>query len=204
MARITKDPEVRRTELMDLAEQLFVERGYDHVSASDIIKRAGIAQGTFYYYFKSKDEIVGAIINRYLDQYEAYVIQVDSDPSLTAPQKLRRMSEALFELSKYKSKLGKQACDAARLSNHAGYQRHLRAKIIPVIRRIIGDGIEAGFFTTEYPDETAELLVALNQHVHDVLKETGDLEASSRKFEAAMAMTEKALGAREGSFTSRS
>jgi len=204
MARITKDPEVRRNELMDIAEQLFVEKGYDKVSASDIIRKAGVAQGTFYYYFQSKDEIVRTIIDRYLDRYEEFVSRVAGDASMDAPQQLRLISEALYELSLQKTKLGKQACDAAKISNHTGYRRHLRAKIIPVIQRIVSKGVEEGFFKTEYPGETAELLVVLSQHVHDELKETGDQDACRPKFEAAMAMMEKALSARKGSFRPRS
>ena len=51
MARITKDPMVRMTEILDAAEELFYARGYHEPAISDIVKSTGVAQGTFYYYF---------------------------------------------------------------------------------------------------------------------------------------------------------
>ena len=45
MARITKDPVVRRNEIIDAAEELFYSVGYDETSVSDIVKSIGVAQG---------------------------------------------------------------------------------------------------------------------------------------------------------------
>jgi AcrR family transcriptional regulator len=106
MARITKDPEVRRNELMDVAERLFAEKGYDHTSPSDIIREAGVAQGTFYYYFKSKDDLVRAVIVRYIERYKQYASEVAADPGLDAPEKVRRISDGLWDLSVQKARQG--------------------------------------------------------------------------------------------------
>ena len=55
--RVTKSPEVRRKELRDISEQLFLEKGYEQTMVSDIVRKADVAQGTFYYYFKSKEAV---------------------------------------------------------------------------------------------------------------------------------------------------
>ena len=47
--RITKNPEERRKELIDIAERLFIKKGYEQTAVSDIVKKAKVAQGTFYY-----------------------------------------------------------------------------------------------------------------------------------------------------------
>ena len=52
--RISKDPEVRKKELIDIATKLFEERGYERVSVRDILSEVNGAPGMFYYYFKSK------------------------------------------------------------------------------------------------------------------------------------------------------
>ena len=62
--RVTKDPEERKQELIDAAERLFMERGYEATAVSDIVQEVGVAQGTFYYYFPSKEEILEAIIEK--------------------------------------------------------------------------------------------------------------------------------------------
>lgn len=54
MPRITKSPDERRNELIDAAEMLFIENGYDQTSVSDIVKKVNVAQGTFYYYFNPR------------------------------------------------------------------------------------------------------------------------------------------------------
>ena len=64
--RITKKPDERRQELIDIAEQLFIKKGYEQTAVSDIVKKAKVAQGTFYYYFKTKEEILDSIIGRYI------------------------------------------------------------------------------------------------------------------------------------------
>ena len=62
--RVVKSAEERKNEILDVAEQLFAEKGFDNASTNDIIKRIGIARGTLYHHFKSKEEILDAIVNR--------------------------------------------------------------------------------------------------------------------------------------------
>ena len=55
MTKISTDE--RRTQILDTAAKLFIEKGYYETSVSNIVKECGVAQGTFYYYFKTKEEI---------------------------------------------------------------------------------------------------------------------------------------------------
>jgi AcrR family transcriptional regulator len=61
--RTSLEPAVRRRELLDVATSIFAKKGYRRASISDIIAAANIARGTFYLYFKSKDEIFLAILD---------------------------------------------------------------------------------------------------------------------------------------------
>ena len=54
MARTVKEPDVRRNEILDVAQQFFYTKGYEQTSVHDIIDQIGIAKGTFYHYFGSK------------------------------------------------------------------------------------------------------------------------------------------------------
>ena len=62
--RIVKTAEERKNEILDVAEELFAEKGYDNASTNDIIARIGIARGTLYHHFGSKEEILDAIVDR--------------------------------------------------------------------------------------------------------------------------------------------
>ena len=52
---------------MDKAESLFEVKGYNKTTVNDILREVNIAKGTFYYYFKSKEEVLDAVIDRYLE-----------------------------------------------------------------------------------------------------------------------------------------
>jgi TetR/AcrR family transcriptional regulator, transcriptional repressor for nem operon len=52
-----------RERIVDAADQLFYRHGYEHTSFSDIADSVQISRGNFYYHFKSKDEILNAVIN---------------------------------------------------------------------------------------------------------------------------------------------
>lgn len=87
MARIVKDPDERRSELIASAQQLFYTKGYEHTTVSDIVKAVGVAQGTFYYYFESKMAILEALVNELIAQQTAYYQAIAADETLDAIQK---------------------------------------------------------------------------------------------------------------------
>ena len=62
--RVVKEAEERKNEILDAAEELFVTKGYDGTSTGDILDKVGIARGTLYYHFKSKEDILDALIER--------------------------------------------------------------------------------------------------------------------------------------------
>lgn len=67
----TKPAEVRLDELMTAAERLFLDKGVDATTVSDITSLAGVAKGTFYHYFASKQEMLAALAGRYTQHFLA-------------------------------------------------------------------------------------------------------------------------------------
>ncbi|MGH2691907.1 MAG: TetR/AcrR family transcriptional regulator [Actinomycetota bacterium] len=70
--RVTKSPDVRRQELMDAAVHIFKDKGISRTTVSDITESAGVAKGTFYLYFDSKEQLLGAIKERFVDEILAH------------------------------------------------------------------------------------------------------------------------------------
>lgn len=68
MQRITKNPEIRRQEILDAAINLFVEKGYEQTSMLEISRSINVSQGLCYRYFKSKEEIYQAVLDTYVKQ----------------------------------------------------------------------------------------------------------------------------------------
>jgi len=94
MARVTKSPEERREEIITTAQKLFITKGYAETSVGDIVKTIGVAQGTFYYYFKSKEEVVNAIIDGYVNEIIARTTTIMENPAMTPLKKLEMMADA--------------------------------------------------------------------------------------------------------------
>ena len=61
----TKDSEERRNEFVEAAEKLFREHGIVDTTINSIVKEMNVAKGLFYYYFKSKDDVIDAISEKY-------------------------------------------------------------------------------------------------------------------------------------------
>lgn len=66
-----------RDNIINAADRLFYQQGYEHTSFTDIANAVAISRGNFYFHFKSKDEILEAVINlrqentqRMLEQWE--------------------------------------------------------------------------------------------------------------------------------------
>ncbi|MDU2067160.1 MAG: TetR/AcrR family transcriptional regulator [Sporomusaceae bacterium] len=71
--RVRKDPEVRQIELIDAATELFCSNGYEKTMVADIVKQVGVAKGTFFYYFPTKEAILEAICTRWASELVASV-----------------------------------------------------------------------------------------------------------------------------------
>ena len=66
--RVVKSAEDRRRELLDAAVKVLAQRGFGSTTVADITKAAGVAKGTFYLYFDSKDHVVAALRERFVQE----------------------------------------------------------------------------------------------------------------------------------------
>jgi AcrR family transcriptional regulator len=194
---------VRRNELMDVAERLFAEKGYDHTSPSDIARRAGVVRGTFYHYFRSRDDLIRAIISRHFDRNLQYNRDVIADPALDATDKLRRIVDSFLNISAQKAQLGMLTSEEPEVSNHRDYDAYMREHILPLLQQVIRQGVDEGAFKVTFPEETAGYLIAISRHFQDELKGEADPEARARKIEAVLVAMEALLGVPPGTFSSR-
>lgn len=99
MSRITKEPEVRKQEIIQAAMSVFYEKGYDKTKMSDIAEKIGVAQGLCYRYFPSKEVLFDRAIDDYAKLLSAPLQEVIRDQSLTLQQKLERLP-GFMELEK--------------------------------------------------------------------------------------------------------
>ncbi|HGA0512753.1 TetR/AcrR family transcriptional regulator [Bacillus pacificus] len=199
--RIIKEYEERRKEILETAERLFVTKGYTKTTVNDILKEIGIAKGTFYHYFKSKEEVMDEIIMRIIKEDVAKAKVIVSNPNIPVLEKLFRV---LMEQSPKSGDVKDKMIEQFHQPNNAEmHQKSLVQSIIhlsPVLTEILEQGIEEGIFSTSYPQETIELLLSSAQVIFDDGLFQWKPEEMMRRAKAYIKMMEVSVGAKEGSF----
>lgn len=72
-----------RQRIVDAADHLFYSRGYNQTSFSDISDETGIPRGNFYYYFKTKEDILAAVVDARLSEFKVMLKnceEISTDP----------------------------------------------------------------------------------------------------------------------------
>ncbi|WHH57442.1 TetR/AcrR family transcriptional regulator [Petroclostridium sp. X23] len=199
MPRITKDPETRKNEILDAAQELFITQGFEQTAVSDIVKKVGVAQGTFYYYFKSKEEILKAVLERLIDQIVKSLTSVVYDQRLNAVQKMQGFIDGLFSFERGKESMMEYVHREQNAIVHNRLAASLIEKIIPLISQIVEEGVKEGVFDTDHPLESAEVLLFGVGYIHDSVAFSGDEEIYRQKMLATQDVVERVLGAEKGS-----
>jgi TetR/AcrR family transcriptional regulator, transcriptional repressor for nem operon len=110
-----------REHIVDAADHLFYRRGYEHTSFSDIADDVRISRGNFYYHFKTKDEILDAVIDvrladtaKMLEQWE----RDGKDPADRIRSFIHMLVANRADIKRYGCPVGTLCTELAKL-NHA-------------------------------------------------------------------------------------
>ncbi len=163
--RVVKAADERRAEILDTAERLFYERGYERTPVRAIIDAIGIAKGTFYHHFPSKTELLDALVTRLSERALEIALPALSDESLSAPEKFRAMfgNVSAWKL-KNKALLIRLMRALYSEENAAMRRRSQQASLrlfAPLMERIIAQGIAEGHFQCQNPDIVVRLLFSM-------------------------------------------
>ena len=197
--RVVKEAEERKNEILDAAEVLFSTKGFDSTSTSDILNEIGIARGTLYYHFKSKEEILDAMINRMVHRLTEKAEAIAAQRTLPVLQRLTMMLLSLnVSEGKFGQELLAQAHKPQNALMHQKMESCLLAGINPIIASLIREGMEQGICQTDYPEETAEMTFLYASTVFDELMKHSE-EERQRKIEAYIYNLERLLNMEKNS-----
>jgi len=160
MTRITKDPAERRQELIDAAEQLFLENGYGQTAISDIVKKLKVAQGTFYYYFQSKDDILDSVVEKNVTILEKSIKQLIRNGNEDAAIRLNYAINGILEFVIPRKEVMNYIHQDINAVMHARLERAAVERLIPILSDIVAEGTLQGRFRVNYPRESVEFLIA--------------------------------------------
>ncbi|MGO5082365.1 TetR/AcrR family transcriptional regulator [Oscillospiraceae bacterium LCP25S3_F9] len=197
--RVVKEAEERRNEILDVAQRLFTAKGFDNTSTNDILNEIGIARGTLYYHFKSKEEILDAMIDRttkqLVDKAKSIVYQKDVPV-------FERFTNMILTLNISNSSFGNEILQQVHKPQnalmHQKIEARLLAEVTPLITVLIEDGIKQGICSTDYPQEVAEMTFVYSNAVLDNLNKYNDDERN-RKINGYIYNLERLLNMERGS-----
>ncbi len=152
-----------RGRILDAAEGLFSKNGYDETAVSDIVREMGVAQGTFYYYFASKEDCLDALVERLLDVERDVLEEVVDRSDSTAPEKLLAAYDLRIRRVEHRVMDYLHLEENAKL--HYKMSRKRFHEFLPLVTRLVEEGVEDGQFRTDHPEATAAGVLLLNEMV---------------------------------------
>ena len=191
--RIVKEAEERKNEILDVAERLFGTKGFDGTSTTDILNEIGIARGTLYYHFKSKEEILDAMIDRMTGSLVSDASGIAAQKDVPVLQRLTQMMLALNVNNDLGHEIMEQVHKPQNALMHQKMQERLLARIDPIVTALIEEGIAQGICQTDHPAEVAEMTMLYSSTVFDDLARYNG-EERQKKIAAFVYNLERLLG----------
>lgn len=195
MTRTVKKNHIRRAEILTIAGQLFQSKGYTLTSVDEIVRTIGVAKGTFYYYFKSKEEILDALVRQDSAKIAERAQAIADDPALGAVEKfclilqnMKLHDDALIE--------GMHRPENRELHERSNIE--LIRTFGPILASAVEQGKQEGVFNVDDPLSTIQFILAgaLLLLGHDSFGWTEEELANHNQ--ATLVIIERALGAKDG------
>ena len=178
----------RKKELLDLARKLFIEKGYDNVSIDEIIKKAKMAKGTFYYYFKSKDELLDVVINDMIERkIESAKEYVDAEIPVE-----KKFIEIITSLSNDDTGLIKALSQDGNAKMHVKYSEQIIVAATSLLKKVVNEGNKKAIFHCNHVEERIRMILILGSKLFE------DQNYTENDIDVFIDIVEKTLGAKKG------
>lgn len=181
MARVVKPANIRQDEILDVAQRLFLQRGYEDTPIQAIIDEVGIAKGTFYHHYPSKPALLDALVARMAAQALDVVRPLVEDPTVDA---ITKLNAVFLRIGAWKADR-RDVLVAMHRALHAPANAMLLARmqrdstdaIVPLVAAVVEQGRAEGVFDTRFPLQAArhilDLGITLGRVLGDALVGTG-------------------------------
>ena len=156
---MAKTKEERRNEIIETAGKLFEEKGYEQTQVQDIVNEIGVAKGLFYYYFKSKDEVMEELADRYADAIiDAVNKLIDKD--ISTFDKISRIFQIFIDSAEKKSGIFMGILNVKNGKTHERIFFNVGKKMVPLVTELILSGNDNGECNCSDPKFITEFLVS--------------------------------------------
>ena len=182
--------EKRKQELLRIAYRMFLTGGYENTSVDEIIEEAGIAKGTYYYHFSSKEQMLEEVIGMMIEK-EAERAKLILDADIPIPQKMAGIIAA-FRPTQDEQTIGDVLNRPENLLMHEKIMKELTERVVPLLNSVIEDGIKEVLFYCDNIPERIRILLITGESLFD----RGDY--TKNDVIVFIDLVEKLLGAKPG------
>jgi AcrR family transcriptional regulator len=185
-ARATERRESRRGALVDAAFGVFLEKGVAASSVDDIVEAAGVAKGTFYLYFRTKDDAINAVAERIVDGVAGVVEAAAATPGLSPVDRLLTLGRSVGQVGAAPNE--RELIEVFhRPENRAIHDRLMErivARLVATVESIVSDGIAQGQFAKQDPHLAAGFVLATFTSLHDLVGSEAGVERVAAELNA--------------------
>jgi AcrR family transcriptional regulator len=210
MARVVKDADVRRKELLDAALRLFESVGYERTSVEQITAEVGVAKGTFYHYFTSKQDLLTQLVTSWADELFE---RLEREPTVAEGDAVSRLKAFFQRASEWKLQDRETAIaygrslysdDNLRL-RHALWDGWLE-RTERTLATIVAAGVAEGVFDVADTEATTQVLATLwfgwsdrqSERLLSMMDDPSAAASVAAGLEAVETAMERILGLHEG------
>jgi AcrR family transcriptional regulator len=178
--------------ILEAALDLFIANGFTETPMDAIAEKAGVAKGTLYYHYKSKEGIVDALLERYARRLTSELEPILDDGTMGFRDKITALNVGTTKIIRETfSRLHKLRY----IDIHQKTVRISIATLTPLLTKLVDRGAKEGICTNAHAREFIEIFVAASQFLFD--PEYGT-ERMSERATAMSILTEKAFGFPQG------
>lgn len=185
-----KKGEKTKLELLKIAYKMFLSKGYENTSIDEIIEEAKIAKGTYYYHFKSKEQMLEEVIQMMIDEYEMRANEIlNSDLDLS--EKMIGIITS-FRPNNDEFQIVDTLNRQDNLIMHNKINRQVIERVVPMLSKIVEEGVQLGQLKCENIPERIRIIMIISSQLFD------DIEYSNTDIDVFIDIVEKTLGAQAG------
>ena len=185
--------EKRKKELLNIAYDMFLTRGYENTHVDEIIEKAQIAKGTYYYYFQSKEQMLEEVIDMMIEnetERASQIIRMD----IPVPQKIVGIV-ASMKPTEEEQPVKNALFQPKNVLMHYKVRQKLICVLTPLLSEVIGEGVKEGIFECENIPERVKMLLIISDSTFN------EGTFSEKDISVFIDMTEKLLGAENGTLS---